>query len=319
MSLPRAAWIAAALTLAACAPSTPDTDLVAEEAPADGDAALSGSIPAGSTLIATTDVNLRSGPSTSDQILHVVPAGATVTVLAADPNNGFYNVKHNGVAGFSYGAYYKVGQLAPDNPPPPSDPGATDVTPDQLLAITQSCSQLPGTTKFRADSGASKTIPVCSLAGAVWWRGDMDIDCDGGKGATCKSDPYYQSDTAATDSKGNPLDASTLPYVVIPGPSNGFDYKANGLKLGSVVAVIYKGKMVYGILGDIGPAGVIGEASYALAVQLGINGSPISGGVDSGVTYIAFTGSSAVVTKKEDHAQAEALGKTAAQKLVQSN
>jgi hypothetical protein len=44
-----------------------------------------------------------------------------------------------------------------------------------------------------------------------------------------------------------------------------------------------------------------------------------SGGVDSGVTYIAFTGSSAVVSKKEDHSEAVQIGQSLSSKLVQSN
>ncbi|APR86904.1 secreted protein [Minicystis rosea] len=194
--------------------------------------------------------------------------------------------------------------------------GSATVTPAEILAALGSCKQLAGTTSFRKDSGGSKSVPICSIPGAVWWTADLDVDCDGGKGAACKADPYYQAETAATDSKGNPLDASTLPYVVIPMASNGFDYKQAGLKLGSVVAVIYGGKISYGILGDVGPAGVIGEASYAMAKELGINPSPTVGGVDSGVTYVAFTGTSAVVSKKEDHAAAVTIGQQKAADLV---
>jgi hypothetical protein len=86
--------------------------------------------------------------------------------------------------------------------------------------------------------------------------------------------------------------------------------------MGSVVAVIYNGQVAYGILGDVGPAGVIGEASYAMAKQLGINPSPTSGGVDSGVTYAAFTGTGAAVTKNEDAAQAVQLGQSLASHLI---
>lgn len=70
---------------------------------ADG---ITGSLKVGSTLRATTNVNLRSGPSTDKSILHVVPSGADVTVEAADPQNGFYKIKHNGTVGWSSGKYY---------------------------------------------------------------------------------------------------------------------------------------------------------------------------------------------------------------------
>jgi hypothetical protein len=308
----------AMLALAACAPGTGDSDPEAlVGAPEDGiskDAdALSGAQAVGSTLIATTDVNLRKSPSTSAAVLHVIPSGAEVTVVTADPQSGFYQVKHNGTVGWSYAAYYKA---APAAPPPA---GNGPVTASDLLAVAQNCKQLSGTTKFRTDAGGSSTVSVCGLTGAVWWKSDLDVDCDGGQSSACKNDPDYQSGTAASDSKGHALDASTLPYVVIPQSSNGFNYKTAGLKMGSVVAVIYAGKVAYGILGDVGPAGVIGEASYAMAQQLGLNPSPTSGGTDSGVTYVAFTGTSAVVSKNEDHAQAVTLGQAAANKVIQAN
>ena len=304
------------LAFSACAPEASDADSetligAPEEGVSADEDALSGSQVVGSTLITTTAVNLRKTASTSATILHVIPTGAEVTVVAAAPQSGFYQVKHNGTVGWSYGTYLKAAPVAP--------PAGTPVTASDLLALAQGCKQLAGTTKFRTDSGTSQTVPVCGITGAVWWKSDLDVDCDGGQSAVCKNDPDYQSGTAASDSKGKPLNASTLPYVVIPQSSNGFNYKTAGLKMGSVVAVIYGSKVSYGILGDVGPAGVIGEASYAMAQQLGMNPSPTSGGADSGVTYIAFTGASAVVSKNEDHAQAVTVGQAAANKVILAN
>lgn len=320
----RSCWIFLAATLlAACAPATGDIE--PEEGVADENAAVSGSLKVGAKLIATTDVNLRKSASTSASVLHVVPKGASVTVVAASPQSGFYNVQHDGVTGWSYGTYYNLDTSSSSSSSSSgstssgstsSSGGAATATPADIIAALGSCKQLAGTTKFRKDSGGSSTVPVCGISGAVWWTADLDVDCDGGQSATCKNDPDYQSETATTDSHGNPLDASTLPYVVIPGSSNGFNYKNAGLKMGSVVAVIYAGKISYGILGDVGPQGVIGEASYAMAKELGINPSPTIGGVDSGVTYVAFTGATAVVTKKEDHAAAVSIGQQRATDLV---
>ena len=47
----------------------------------------------------------------------------------------------------------------------------------------------------------------------------------------------------------------------------------------------------YAIFADTGPKNKIGEGSMALAKALGINSSPRSGGVDSGIVYILFPGS----------------------------
>lgn len=310
LTLSTVALAASIFSLPACAPSDGGfEDIVGtpEEAANSGEDALSGSLAVGATLLATTNVNLRATPSTSGSILHVVPSGAAVTLVSADPQDGFYNVRHSGAVGWSFATYYKAA------------PAGSPVSAADLLAKLSSCSQLGGTTKFRTDASTAKTVPVCGATGAVWWKADLDVDCDGGKSATCVNDPDYQSETAGVDSKGKPLDASTLPYVVIPGSSNGFNYKTAGLRMGSVVAVIYNDKLAFGILGDVGPAGVIGEASFAMAQQLGMNPSPTSGGVDSGVAYVAFTGAGAVVTKNEDAAQAAQLGQSLAGQFIESN
>jgi murein DD-endopeptidase MepM/ murein hydrolase activator NlpD len=69
-------------------------------------AAVTDDLPVGTVLEATTDVNLRTGPSTSDRVLRVVPTGAHVTVVASKPENGFRKVDYAGTTGWSFGAYY---------------------------------------------------------------------------------------------------------------------------------------------------------------------------------------------------------------------
>ena len=123
----------ASLGLSACSTAGNDDadseELVgAPENPGHEDDALTGSIAVGSTLTSTTGVNLRTGPSTSDTVLHVVPEGAKVTVVAADPKNGFYQVKHNGTTGWSYGQYYKLTAGPPAASPPPATGGGDDST-----------------------------------------------------------------------------------------------------------------------------------------------------------------------------------------------
>lgn len=193
---------------------------------------------------------------------------------------------------------------------------ATAVTADQLLALTTACTRIPGSPLYATDEGLTPTIPLCQLTGAIFWQADMDIDCDGGSSALCRSDPSYQADTSAHTSTDLPLDASTVPFVVIPLPRTGFDYSTHGIQLGSVVAVIYRGQLTYGVFGDEGPDTIIGEASYALATSLGVDGNPVTGGVDSGVTYIVFTGATGAVTRNEDSAEAMRVGAARAAQLV---
>ncbi|MBK9263485.1 MAG: SH3 domain-containing protein [Polyangiaceae bacterium] len=78
----------------------------ADETVASTTEGVSGSIAVGTKLKSTTNVNLRTGPSTSYSILHVVPSGSEVSVVTAEPKNGWYKIKHNGTTGWSSGQYY---------------------------------------------------------------------------------------------------------------------------------------------------------------------------------------------------------------------
>jgi hypothetical protein len=150
----------------------------------------------------------------------------------------------------------------------------------------------------------------------------MDIVCDGKPSAQCnaQTDPWFQAQSAAKDSKGEYLDAAQLPFIVLPIPSEArFDYKAAGIKLGSVAMVIYKGQYAFGILGDIGPTEIIGEASYAMAKKLGINPDPKVGGTPSGVTYVVFTGPTGVVKKNEDQAETAKVAMSRVQEMLAAN
>jgi hypothetical protein len=162
--------------------------------------------------------------------------------------------------------------------------------------------------KYATDRGRPANIPVCEHGGAVFWKADMDIDCDGRRTARCNrtTDPSYQSTTAFAGSDGRYLNAEQLPFVVVPVPSGIWDYRSSGIRGGSVAVMIYEGRMVYGVVGDTGPSGIIGEASYAAAQALGIDPDPATGGVPSGVTYIVFKDSK--VSPLENHASAVELG-----------
>ncbi|MET9364790.1 glycoside hydrolase family 75 protein [Streptomyces sp. NPDC006632] len=188
----------------------------------------------------------------------------------------------------------------------------------ELLAKVTSCDQISHG-RYRTDAGAPPTVPVCGANGAVFWKADLDIDCDGRRGRLCnkRTDPWFQPDTRFHQSDDRPLDAEKLPYVVVPNPSPVWDYRAAGIEGGGVAAVIHGDKVVYAVVGDTGPASSIGEASYATAKALGINPSPRSGGAESDVTYILFKGAQAEPI--EDHGAAVALGDTLAQRFLANN
>ncbi|WP_189313478.1 glycoside hydrolase family 75 protein [Streptomyces brasiliensis] len=192
------------------------------------------------------------------------------------------------------------------------------VSAADLLAKVTSCQQISNG-KYRTDEETSATIPVCGKNGAVFWKADMDIDCDGRRTSNCNedTDPWYQDDTAFHQSDGQPLRADTLPYVVVPSSSGIWNYSDAGIKGGGVVAVIYNNKVEYAVVGDTGPTQIVGEASYATAQALGIDPDPETGGAESGVTYILFKNSK--VSPIESHSAAVTLGDQLAKQFLQSN
>ncbi|WP_425576830.1 glycoside hydrolase family 75 protein [Streptomyces indiaensis] len=199
--------------------------------------------------------------------------------------------------------------------PRPAVRRESTVSAADLLAEVRDCVPV-SRGRFRRDAGAPANIPVCGTSDVVFWRADMDIDCDGRPGPRCNSrtDPYFAASTTYSQSDGRPLSAERLPFVVVPAPSALWDYRAHGIGGGSVVAVVYRDRVQYAVVGDVGPKGILGEASYATAKGLGIRADPHGGGAPSGVTYIVFKDTK--VSPIEDHAAAVTEGKRAAKRFV---
>ncbi|MET7643605.1 glycoside hydrolase family 75 protein [Streptomyces sp. NPDC005426] len=202
--------------------------------------------------------------------------------------------------------------------PVPAEGEEGAVGAGELLAKVSVCKRV-SKGFYRTDAGAPSSVPVCGMNGAVFWRADLDTDCDGQVTKACNSrtDPWFQGDTAFHTSDDRPLNAEELPYVVVPGRSSLWDFSSAGIKGGGVVAVVHAGKVVYAVVGDTGPAGVIGEASYATAEALGIDPDPRTGGVGSGVTYILFKDS--VVSPIESRSAAVAAGQALAGTFLRDN
>src|SRR5579859_1511232 len=199
--------------------------------------------------------------------------------------------------------------------------GGGTPTAAQLMAKLSGCSQISnGKYKTDEDSG-SATVAVCQKNGAVFWKSDMDIDCDGKTTTQCNknTDCCYQNDTFCHDTSDNPLDSAHLPYIVVPSTSSIWNYTKYGIACGQVVAVMYNGKLTYAVMGDTGPTGIIGEGSYNLATSLGIDPNPKTGGVDSGVTFLVFTGSANRANPIQDHNAANTVGQNAAKQFLANN
>ncbi|MGH4035609.1 glycoside hydrolase family 75 protein [Actinomycetota bacterium Odt1-20B] len=187
-----------------------------------------------------------------------------------------------------------------------------------LLARLRSCRQISHG-KYRTDDGARASVPVCGGRGAVFWKADMDIDCDGRPSRACnhRTDPLFAPMTAFQQSNGDHLSAERLPYVVVPGASRRWNPAAHGIKGGGVAAVIYRGKVEYAVVGDTGPTDLIGEASYATARALRIPPNPRTGGAGPEVTYLLFKNSR--VSPVESHRAAVARGDALARRFLREN
>ncbi len=214
---------------------------------------------------------------------------------------------------------YEIDQLDRANNSVQPSPGSDAYPEPQVadaLVLTRKCVPLTDVKLFKTDDERSvASIPICKFDNGIWFKADMDIDCDGGSTQLCKDDRTYLPDTSCT-SKGKPLDASFLPYIVLPIDSNGLSLKNLGIQCGSIGAVVYNGKIVYGVVGDRGPKGVIGEASHALARQLGVYADPNKGGASNGVTYIIFSGPDGIARSISDISEINARGKALLRKAI---
>jgi hypothetical protein len=132
-----------------------------------------------------------------------------------------------------------------------------------------------------------------------WWALATDTGEPSGRPVVQgKSDPapgYYVSMTSLFDA-ANPnerdprrfVDAASIPYVVLP--PVGFKHA----KLGDFATVFNRrnGKVAEAIVADeSAPELKMGEGSIALAVALGIDSNPRSGGIEHGVAYVIYPGS----------------------------
>jgi len=119
---------------------------------------------------------------------------------------------------------------------------------------------------------------------------DLDVDVDGI--GNSYGDPYYQPDTTL-HYNGRALNSDVDYFIVLPPP---LIKAVAGKVLGCKAKVFYRGKSCDAVVGDVGPARKVGEASRAVAKALGIDPSPINGGVDdASVRYEWEPGVAAVV------------------------
>jgi hypothetical protein len=129
------------------------------------------------------------------------------------------------------------------------------------------------------------------------WEG-LAKDRDGNPYIQGPDDPfpgYFVSATAladrtkAPDDPGRYVNASKIPYIVLPaGMFREFDARPGDF---AAVFNLWNGTSSYAIFADIGPPDRIGEGSIALAENLGVRSDARRGGTRGGILFLVFPGS----------------------------
>lgn len=189
MNTVRLTVLAASMTLLGCAGTVGDTAadgelVVGAEEYGTLSSELSSGVALGSTLKTTTGLNLRTSPSMSAQVRLVIPGGATVTTVnVTQPSGGWYNVKYNGVTGWSYGTYLTL-VSSPSTPPttPPTGGGSTS-SRDGAIARAQGAvgfSYWWGHGRWIPNGATSSTKGVCTgSCPNCTHSGGYGADCSG--------------------------------------------------------------------------------------------------------------------------------------------
>jgi uncharacterized protein YraI len=169
---------------------------------------------------ATDALNLRSGPSTSHQVLRVIPAGGTV-VFQGDSRNGFSYVVYDGTYGWAYTQYLSSGGGQQDPGGGLGGNGRTTVAVNFREGPSLSArviAVLPaGTPLFVHDEGASGFWSVSYNGQNGWIYADY-IQRDGAGPAPGGPvyDPNMATTTAALNLRAEP---STSAKVILVMPA----------------------------------------------------------------------------------------------------
>lgn len=128
--------------------------------------------------------------------------------------------------------------------------------------------------------------------GTVTYRAKAAIDSDG-------VGPHHGDRTAQDETTYKPdLNADVDRYIVVP-PAIREGVKGTVIGCQARVTNSINGKSTAAVVGDIGPHLKLGEISCACAEAIGLNPSPVSGGIDEHViSYVLHPGVAAIVEGK---------------------
>lgn len=130
----------------------------------------------GEVIVAAGPVNFRTGPSTDDAVLAVIPAGGLVA-LTGDAANGFLSLIYNDMSGWAYGdSVLGTNTGTPPAPEAPSAPVEEPPAPDGVPVgdiVTGAASIVDGALNLRTGPGTGyPVITVMPGDASVELRGD---------------------------------------------------------------------------------------------------------------------------------------------------
>ena len=130
--------------------------------------------------------------------------------------------------------------------------------------------------------------------GELYLDSDLELDTDGWPGGAQTGEETWNADTSLHTQDRQPIDANSVPYIVLPLPT-GWSQQF-GVSMGDYAAVIFRDRLCFAVFADLGPKNRIGEGSLALLRALGAerlrpDGTVINAGMGPGVITIVFPGS----------------------------
>jgi hypothetical protein len=217
-------------------------------------------------------------------------------------------------------------------------PSSGDFTAAQILAAVQAhmttSDQVNSKPHINTMTRAMNVNVYQVTSGVYAYASSMAVDTDG---SDPDPDPDHQPQTTWTDDSGAYLGAHHVPYYVLGdycydkvAPCPHFFYGEHDITGLQFALIFYNGKVIGAVFGDtqgdsVTPSSTndsreLGEASVDSAALLGIPSSGTTGGVDSGVTVVIFSGSQWVVhgTNATLQANAQALIQKALNQLGKS-
>lgn len=176
--------------------------------------------------------------------------------------------------------------------------------PNKTIEYLAGDVKLPAMTEVSLEKKLEGLCSLHLLANrAILFHAKMDIDADGSPNALTIDPEFGQLTTAFTyhgySGQVAHVDAERVPYIVLPqhGAESAEFYENANVRVGDIAAVIYKGRVQFAFVADIGPPDKIGEGSIALAEALGHdpfvwrNGQKqVDNAIPGGVIYIVFPG-----------------------------